>query len=171
MKFDLDQPIINDSTVEHYCFGCGNLNPIGLKLRFRPLEDESIWADFTPGREYEGYLGMTHGGILSTILDEAMSWAITYRGDIGVTARMTVTFRNPASVGEPLRVIGRVTQARKRVFEAEAELQNQRTGSIIAKAEARFIRVSKQQAAEWMDAYGPAVSGTAFGDAADRYPS
>jgi uncharacterized protein (TIGR00369 family) len=165
LEFDPSTPPINEALVDHHCFGCGNMNPIGLQLRFRRPEAGGVWATFTPEREHEGYLGMTHGGILSTILDEAMSWAITADGDLGVTARMNLTFRQPARIGEELRVVARVTKRRGRLIDAEAELVNAASGQTIASAEARFLRVSPEQAATWREGYG-APESSAFGRAA-----
>lgn len=115
--FDESAPTINEAVSDHACFGCGSQNPIGLGLQFRRLPDGRVWTSFTPAKEYEGYFGMTHGGIISTVLDEVMSWAITVAGEFGVTARMSVTFRQPARVGHPLRAIGEVTGRRGRAIE------------------------------------------------------
>lgn len=165
MDFDPSAPAINEALVDHHCFGCGNMNPIGLQLRFRKLEAGGVWASFTPEREHEGYLGMTHGGILSTILDEAMSWAITDAGDLGVTARMNLTYRQPARIGAELRVVARVTNRRGRVIDAEAELVTAAGGETIARAGGRFLRVSQEQAATWREGYA-APESSVFGQAA-----
>lgn len=167
-EFDPSAPIINDDVVDHWCFGCGNLNEAGLKLRFRACDDGTVWADFTPSRHHEGYLGITHGGILATMLDEAMSWAITSDGDVGVTARMSVTFRQPARVNSPLRVTGSVIRKRARTIETSAEISDVSSGELLAQAEARFVRVSREQARQWRAAYGEQIGGSVFGTAVDR---
>lgn len=163
-EFDVSAPVIN-AGVDHYCFGCGNQNPIGLQLRFRELPDGGVWADFSPVREHEGYLGMTHGGVISAVLDEAMSWAITAAGDVAVTARMAVTFRRPARVGVPLRVVAAESQRRSRLIDVTARLVEVESGAQVAEAEGRFMRVSEAQAAEWRASYGDQVDGTVFGAA------
>ena len=168
MEFDPSLPAINETEVEHYCFGCGSQNPHGLLLRFRRCTGGGIWADFTPARTHEGYLGMTHGGILATIADEAMSWAVTDGGDIGVTARMSLTFRRPARVGEALRAIGTVTQSRGRAIDAEALISTIEGDKIVAAASARFIRVTPDQAREWRDSYGAPDDESVFGEAITR---
>jgi acyl-coenzyme A thioesterase PaaI-like protein len=168
-SFDDTLPAINADTVEHHCFGCGDANPHGLRLRFRPRAHGGVWARFCPTRDHEGYLGMTHGGILSTVLDEAMSWAVTYAGDLGVTARMTLTFRQPARVGEDLLVLAVITGSRARAVDTSAEVRRTVDNALIAEAEGRFVRVSKLQAAAWRAAYGvPEDASSAFGRAAAR---
>lgn len=159
---------INEDTIEHGCFGCGNGNPHGLRLRFRPLPDGGVWADFTPAREHEGYLGLTHGGILSTVADEAMSWAVTTAGDLGVTARMSLTFRQPAQLGDALRVEAWTTNRRSRTIDTRAEIRSRVTGELLTAAEGRFVRVSRAQAAAFRAGYGDAIDESAFGVAARR---
>lgn len=167
-RFDPSSPVVNDSLADHHCFGCGDRNPIGLQLRFRKLVDnDGVWAEFTPTRDHEGYLGMVHGGILATMLDEAMSWAITAGGALGVTARMETAFRQPAKIGETLLVIGRISATRRRVIEVEGEILRRDDSKIIASATARFVRVSQEQAQAWQQAYA-AADGTFFGQAARR---
>ena len=54
------------------CFVCGDKNPIGLNVAFYS-DDERVVADYTAGRQFEGYKDVLHGGILSALLDEASS--------------------------------------------------------------------------------------------------
>ncbi|MFW6074114.1 MAG: PaaI family thioesterase [Chloroflexota bacterium] len=165
---DTAAEVINDSLSDHHCFGCGDLNPSGLQLRFRLLpNDDGVWARFSPDRGHEGYLGMVHGGILSTMLDEAMSWAITTSGALGVTARMEVAFRQPASVGDELIVVGQVQDRRRRLIDVRGSIYRVSDHGLIADAEARFMKVSSEQAAAWRSAYRADAS-SAFGRAADQ---
>ncbi|MGH9173466.1 MAG: PaaI family thioesterase, partial [Vicinamibacterales bacterium] len=167
-QFDVTLPAINEDTIDHNCFGCGNQNLNGLRLRFRPLDGDGVWAAFTPSASHEGYLGLTHGGIISTVLDEAMSWAVTHTGDLGVTARMALTFRRPLRLGQETRVLAWVTGRRARTIDTRAELRDQATNDVLAAAEGRFVRVTREQAAAWREAYGTQIDETAFGAAARR---
>jgi acyl-coenzyme A thioesterase PaaI-like protein len=167
-RYDHSLVPINDDSIDHHCFGCGNGNPHGLRLRFRPLPDDGVWADFTPTRDHEGYMGMTHGGILSTVADEAMSWAVTAAGDLGVTARLALTFRRAAHLGDVLRVEAWIDKRRSRTIETRAEIRSIDSGELLAEAEARFVRVSREQAAAFREAYGEQINGSAFGAAAIR---
>lgn len=168
---DESLPAINADSTDHGCFGCGDGNPHGLRLRFRPYPAGGVWGRFVPSELHQGYLSMTHGGITATILDEAMSWAITNAGDIGVTARMTLSFRNPAHVGESLVVLADVQQRRGRLIDAAATLYRERDGAIIAQAEGRFMRVTQEQAAAWAVAYAADTPDSVFGRAATRNAS
>ena len=145
-----------NSADDHYCFGCGRLNPNGLHLHFYPLDDDSgVWAPFTPAREQEGYMGMVHGGIISTALDEAMAWAL-YRLDIwAVTGRMSLAFKRPVEVGVEARAIGRLIANRGRLLDVRGELVRVSDGVVLAEAEAVFARVPASQASAWRDRYQP----------------
>jgi len=137
-----------NTVTNHGCFGCGTHNPIGLRLAFYRVDNQRIRAVFIPGAEHEGYARMTHGGIVSTLLDEAMSWAVTAPGRLAVTARMEVRFRRPVPVGVPVTVDGEVTRDRGRIIEAHAEVRDT-AGGLLAEASASFARVSPAQQREW----------------------
>ncbi len=95
---------------------------------------------------------MIHGGVVATMLDEAMSWAVIDRGLLAVTAKMEVHFRQPVPVGEPLTVVGRVERDRRRAVEASGEIRN-RAGEVLASASGLFMRVSREQQSAWEATY------------------
>ncbi|CAN5487145.1 hypothetical protein BH23CHL2_BH23CHL2_00380 [soil metagenome] len=150
--YDADAPVINRGTREHHCFGCGTLNQIGLQLEFREMPD-GVWAESCPDRRYEGYLGMIHGGVLTAMLDEAMSWAISASGEFTVTTRLNTTFRRPARVQATLLIEGRVVSRGRRLIETAAAIYDVDSGKLVAEAEGRFMRVRADQARAWTDAY------------------
>ncbi len=82
----------------HNCFACGSLNAHGLQLSLH-LEDARSWTQLTLDERFEGWQGIAHGGIVSTILDEVMAWALVAEDNWGVTARMQVDFRKPVPIG------------------------------------------------------------------------
>ncbi len=117
---------------DDYCFGCGAANPVGLRLEFDVDEGRrSAEATFRPRLEHQGYTGVTHGGIIATLLDEAMLKLCWELGIPAVTARLEVEIKRPAPVGEELRVRGWIVKDRGRAVEAEAEITNSR-GEVVA---------------------------------------
>ena len=150
--FDYSAAVISRNGREHHCFGCGTLNDSGLQLAFR-RGPAGVWAELRPDRRYEGYVGMVHGGMLSAMLDEAMSWAITAGGDFAVTARLNISFRAPARIGALLRVEGRVEAIQRRLIITAATVTDVDADTVIADAEGRFMRVSAEQAALWQQEY------------------
>ena len=90
------------------CFACSAGHPHGLNLRFRHLPDGVVSFCTVPDT-YCGFDGMVHGGIITTLMDEAAAYALFARhGKLGVTREMTTRFLKPVLTGAELRVEGRV---------------------------------------------------------------
>lgn len=100
---------------ENYCFVCGKNNPRGLKLKINADNGKTEFV-FRARKEYEGWKGIIHGGIVSTLLDEAMVWACTSAGYKTVTAEINVRFRKPLYVGTTVKVEGRIEDVKKRLI-------------------------------------------------------
>lgn len=142
--------LVND----HHCFGCGRLNRHGLQLTFYPNEDgNGVWTRFLPTDAFEGYGGIIHGGILSTILDEVMAWSLYRQQTWAVTGQLTTRFRKPVMVGEAVRAIGTIVNDRGRVIEMRGEIRREADDVVLADGTATFFRVPDSQAAEWDERY------------------
>ena len=152
MEFSQHQPV--RATNAHNCFGCGARNPAGLHLHFYRTDDEhTVWGPWLPTTAFEGYGGMIHGGIICTLLDEAMTWAI-YRQQLwAVTAKMHTSFRHPVEVGKPVRLIGTIVRQRGRILELHGEIQLEADATVLAEADATFVKVPADQAAAWAETY------------------
>jgi acyl-coenzyme A thioesterase PaaI-like protein len=139
---------------DHYCFGCGGLNPYGLHLHFYRNEDgNGVWAPWTPVREHEGFTGIAHGGIITTVMDEVMGWAL-YAEDIwAVTGRLAVAFRRPVEIGVPTRAIARIEHDFGRKLDLVAAIRRASDDALLADATAAFVRVPPERAAEWKARY------------------
>jgi acyl-coenzyme A thioesterase PaaI-like protein len=106
------------------CFVCGEENANGLRVPFQ-AEGRRASATWTPGAGWESYKGVIHGGIISSVLDEAMSKAILSGGDEAFTAELRIRFRKKVSVAEVVMVNGWVVSAAKRRILAEATLTSE----------------------------------------------
>ncbi|MDD4876242.1 MAG: PaaI family thioesterase [Dehalococcoidales bacterium] len=102
-----------------WCFGCGKDNPFSLKLDFQ-WDGRIAKAEFIPAKLHEGWPGIVHGGIITTILDEAMSYATIFEGTNCVTAEIRVNFKRPVLVDEPLTINSSVTKKTRKIVETEA---------------------------------------------------
>lgn len=149
--YDTDTPI--QVLNEHNCFGCGALNPSGLHLHFYARDDGGVWAPFMPAAAFEGYGGMIHGGIISTLLDEIMAWSLYCHSIWAVTATMTTRFRRPVEVGVPVRLVGRLERDRGRILDVRGEVRRESDDVLLAEASASFMRVPESQAADWKERY------------------
>jgi acyl-coenzyme A thioesterase PaaI-like protein len=103
------------------CMVCGQQNPHGLQLAFF-AEDGGVDAEWDPEKDWESFPGVIHGGVISTVLDEAMSKAIIAHGLEAFTVELRVRFKEKLRPGETVRVQGWVVEKRKRRIAAEAKL-------------------------------------------------
>jgi uncharacterized protein (TIGR00369 family) len=121
------------------CFACGPANPIGLKLEFRE-EGDTYRCDFVPRPEFQGYDEIVHGGIVATILDEAMARWLWQRELKFATAELTVRYVRPLKVGAPATATARMEKESSRMIEMSAQIEDG-DGNVVAKATARFLPV------------------------------
>ncbi len=92
----------------HNCFGCGPGNPNGLKMKFF-TDDNSVFSRIIIPSHLCGWDNLVHGGVLSTILDEIMSWSAIYLlKKFILTKSITVDFLHPVYVGDEVQAVGRV---------------------------------------------------------------
>lgn len=120
------------------CFGCGLKNPIGLKLQFEVEPTGVARSSWTPGEWYQGYPGIVHGGILSTLLDEIMVKAIQGLGITAVTAKLEATFRRPVPLGEKLYLTGWVEKRKGKKILTSGEIRN-KEGQLFAQGRGLFV--------------------------------
>jgi uncharacterized protein (TIGR00369 family) len=137
----------------HNCFACGELNEIGLHLKLN-LEPGRCWTELEMPRRFEGWEGIVHGGILCTILDEVMAWALVAQDNWGVTARMSIEFRKPVTVGQAVRAEGWITQDRRRIHVTAGRIVDATTGAELAVAQATYVAASDARKRELKERYG-----------------
>jgi acyl-coenzyme A thioesterase PaaI-like protein len=97
---------------------------------------------------------MAHGGILCTILDEVMAWALVGADNWGVTARMSVEFRRPVAIGRAIRAEGWITEARKRIVDTAGRIVAADDGTLLAEGTGRYVAASESRKRELRLAYG-----------------
>ena len=133
---------LNTDLNEGFCFGCGQNNPIGLKLNFT-REGGVIRTEFTPDKAHQGWPGLLHGGILGCLLDEAMSNIAYATGNTCLTASISIRLRQPVKVEVPLVITAWITRQRKKLIET-AGRACLKDGTIIAESTAKqFIAENK----------------------------
>jgi len=124
------------------CFVCGQKNPIGLKLNF-DWDGKTARAEFTPDKFYQGWSGLVHGGIISCLLDEAMSYAALFEGVNTITAKMQARFKRPAQIDEHLTITASITKKTRRLVEAKAEI-SLKDGTPVADSMATMFILSQR---------------------------
>jgi acyl-coenzyme A thioesterase PaaI-like protein len=137
----------------HHCFACGTTNVHGLGLVLH-VEPRSAWTAFTLGRDFQGWDGIAHGGIIATVLDEVMAWSLAGGDDWGFTARMAVEFRRPVPIGVPLRAEGTISRHRRRMIETSAHVVRAEDGQLLASATDSYVAADAARKLELRARYG-----------------
>jgi uncharacterized protein (TIGR00369 family) len=129
----------------NHCFACGKDNPDGMKLKFY-LDEESrrTVCEFKLSRRYTGPPGHAHGGIIATILDEAMGKVNKFRSVVALTKSMEIEYLKPVPLGKKLTVSGREREVNGRTHINVAEITNE-NGEILARSTGTFIAVDVSQ--------------------------
>jgi len=148
--------LAEEIAARRYCFGCGDLNPAGLKLEFR-FEGNKAVADFLPQKQHQGYPGLMHGGVTSAALDEAMGWAMYGLGVWAVTGKMEVKFRQPLPLHQKATVSGEVIRNRGRWLEVRGEIRSEE-GRLMAESYGLFMRLPEERVRELEETYAQGQS-------------
>lgn len=129
------------------CFACGPDNPVGLRLQFgRAADGDGVRAGVTLAPQYQGWRGIAHGGIVMALLDEAMAHAAGFAGHRGVTASVSVRFRKPVPLEEPVEVRGRIAWQRRNVLGVQATIFDGR-GNVLVESEGHVVSRGPLEAA------------------------
>lgn len=120
------------------CFGCGEANPIGLKLKLN-VEGEKATATFIPRDVHQSYAGIVHGGIMAALLDEAAGRLLYDLGWDAVTAQIEVTFKKPARIGKKILISAEVQDKRGKLVHTFSRATTP-GGELLAEARATFFR-------------------------------
>lgn len=121
------------------CFGCGGANAGGMQLTFEQDDaTQRIRGTFRLGKEYEGGTGFIHGGIIATVLDEAMGKVARFRGVPAVTAELAIEYLKPVPVDSDLVIEAYEVEKNGRNLHQVGEIRN-RDGVVLARGRGRFV--------------------------------
>ena len=120
------------------CFVCGRGNGAGLDVQFW-REGDVIRAEWTPQERHRGYLDRVHGGVVASILDEAMGWAPSHQvGRLFYSVEISVRYRRPVEIGRRFRVEGRMLENRRRLVRCEGRLLDEE-GNVCASSSGTYV--------------------------------
>jgi len=119
------------------CFACGELNTYGLHLNFT-VQDDRTMAECEIAQHYQGYPGVVQGGIVSALLDSAMTNCLFQRGVEAMTAKLEVRYHQPILTCLPLIVEATLQKERGPIYELNAVIKQQ--GKLKASAVAKFLK-------------------------------
>ena len=133
------------------CFGCGGANDSGMKLTFeQDNANRKIVGRFILGPRYQGGGGMAHGGIIATLLDEAMGKVCRFREARAVTAELNVQYLKPVSVEQEILVEAFEQERKGRNLFHVGEIRST-NGEVLARGQGRFVIIgesTKESSAE-----------------------
>jgi uncharacterized protein (TIGR00369 family) len=121
------------------CLMCGNKNPHSLGLVFKADNSGAVFAEFQGRPELQGYKGFMHGGVISALLDAAMTHCLFHHDIKAMTADLNIRYRKPVPCGELLVLKAWISLSRPPLFRMEADLIC--NGKLMAKGCAKFIRI------------------------------
>jgi len=122
------------------CFGCGEANVTGLRLEFFLASDGSVVSLPVVSNAFDGHPGYLHGGIIATLLDEAMSKAVRAQAGASMTRKMEVEYLRPVPSGMRLRIEGQAVRSEHHKHWAEANILNE-LGIVLAQGKGLFIEL------------------------------
>ena len=134
------------------CFLCGRENPVGLHLAFyENPETEQVEVNFTVPKEFQGYPGVVHGGIVAAVLDETAGRAVMLGQsdeNLMATLRLTLRYRRPTPIETPLIAVGWVERLGSRGAKVAGEIRLS-DGTVTAECEATVAPVPEEFNSAW----------------------
>lgn len=124
------------------CFGCGEANRSGLRLKFLADDAQQVVCQVRLARRFEGPPGFAHGGIIATLLDEAMSKANRQHGITAMTRQMEIEYLRPVPLQQAVTLRARRVSHHGRKHQCEAEITDY-AGTVLARGKALFIAVDR----------------------------
>src|SRR6266581_3009675 len=116
---------------KNYCFACGQDNPEGMHLKCTlDRERKRFVSRFRLSKRFTGPPGYYHGGIIATILDDAMSKLNKLRDVIAATSQLQIEYIRPVPLHAPLTVESRELSKRGRRLTHTAEIIDQRRAAL-----------------------------------------
>ena len=133
------------------CFVCGRDNASGLDVTFH-RSGGSVTADFSGDHRHVGFPHQLHGGIISSLLDEAMGWAVIgYLAKMVQTWEIKIRFHRPLPPGKSIRVEawleedkGRYLRAAGRIVDGEGHIYARGIGKYFPLPEAHEKEILRE---------------------------
>jgi acyl-coenzyme A thioesterase PaaI-like protein len=120
------------------CVVCSPHNPSGLKLKFTVRADGSVVAVFDCLPVLQSYPNVLHGGVIATILDSAMLYALFAVEIVAVTTTLEVRYLAPTVPGRFAMVRAwTASNNHHPLYDQRAQLIQD--GKVVVEASAKFV--------------------------------
>jgi uncharacterized protein (TIGR00369 family) len=115
--------LISKQRHEHgRCVLCGPAKILGKDLEYQAVSDGSVSAQFRCDDTFQSYPGIVHGGVISLLLDGAMTNCLFAKGKRAVTGGLTIRFLSPVATGRMASVRARVVTSHPPLHILDAEI-------------------------------------------------
>ncbi|MDD4149991.1 MAG: PaaI family thioesterase [Bacteroidales bacterium] len=136
------------STPEYMCFGCSPKNKQGLQMEFFE-NDATVWSEWQPRSEFDGWKGVVHGGIQATLMDETGEWYVFVKhGRSAVTMELNCRYKKPLSSDKgKISIKATEISFRRNISEIEISVYDT-DGDLCSQAKGKFYVFSEQESKE-----------------------
>ena len=133
------------------CFVCGLNNPHGLRLDL-VSDSQVVECRFQFRPEHCGFRGTVHGGLIATVLDEAMAWVIgVHARRFAYCAELNTRFLAPAAPGVEFFLRAELVENKRgKLFVTESSLRDVATECVLAQASGRYLAIPAARHAEML---------------------
>lgn len=126
------------------CFVCGLSNAVGLRMKFFVVDENTVESRYIVNEQYQGWPGITHGGIVAAMLDEVMARLFVFdenQNRFLVTAKLEVKYRKPVPINEEIIVVGKKLENNGKIAKATAKIMNTKN-ELLAEGSSIFIQAN-----------------------------
>lgn len=123
------------------CVMCGINNRLSLNLSFESDEQGKVFTILDIPTEFQGFSGKMHGGIISALLDSAMTHCLFDKKIEAVTAELKVRFLKPIHCNSRLHISAWIIEKYFSLYKLKSEITID--GKVFAKAESKFMRLKE----------------------------
>ena len=118
-----------------HCHACSNQDH---RLEFETNGADLFIGRITPPKGLCSYPEILHGGVISLLMDEAMTCCLMAHGVLGLTGELSLRFHQSVSLDQALEIHTRVTRVRPPLYQLESHLHQ--NGITMVTAKAKFMQ-------------------------------
>jgi len=120
------------------CFACGEN---GIAIKHAVSSENYLETVFFCDDKFRGYKDKLHGGMISTLVDSAMTNCLFAAGIAAVTGELNVRFAKPVSIGKKIYIKTWITISNSPLFVLKSELRQD--GFLKCRANAKFMKIKQ----------------------------
>ena len=110
------------NNIHQHCILCGRLNPLSLGLEFKVCGENSVEAKFQGNYWLQGYEDLLHGGVVSALLDSAMTNCLFKKSIDAVTGELKVRYYEPIPCRAELTIRATLLESKSRLYILNSEI-------------------------------------------------